>query len=134
VRGRGIVFASAWFVAASPRRLATPATFIPAAARFISTATGIRALMHISQGAAEGFNFPLVAQLLALGELHQFQNILHLIHRAFERFDDVHDFINRLADGGTTMGGFGNGDALGGDALGQAFDPLEQRLWLRGRG
>ena len=74
--------------------------------------------MDISQRVAEGFNLPLVAQLLALGEFHQFQNVLHLIHRMFQRLDDCHHFVNRLADGGTPRRGFG-------DPLGQTLDPLE---------
>ncbi len=90
-------------------------------------------MVDITKGAAEGFNLPLVAQLLALGEFHQFQNILHLIHRAFERLDDFHHFVNGLADGGAVVGGFGNGGAFDGDAFGQPLYALEQRLWLRCR-
>ncbi len=108
-----------------------PAVIISAAARFVATAAGVRALMNISQSAAEGFNFPLVAQLLALGEFHQFQDIFHLIHRAFQRLHDFHHFVNCLADGRTMMRGFGVGGALNGHPLGQALDALEQRLRLR---
>ena len=87
-------------------------------------------MVDISQGAAERFKLPLVAQLLALGEFHQLQYIFHLIHRTSERFNDFHHVVYCLADGRTMMGGFGNGGAMNGDALGQAMDALEQRLWL----
>ena len=86
--------------------------------------------MDIAQGAAERFNLPFVAQFLALGEFHEFQYIFHLIYRALEGVNDFHHFVNGLADGRTMMGGFSKGGAVYGDALGQAMDALEQRLWL----
>jgi len=107
--------------------------FAPASAWFIAPTT-VRALIDIAQGAPERVNFPFIAQFLALGEFHEFQNFFHLIHCTFERLDHLHHFVNRLADGGTMMRRFGHGDALGGDAFGQALDPLEQWLWCRRRG
>ncbi len=81
--------------------------------------------MDIAQGAPEGFNLPLVTEFLALGEFHEFQYIFHLIYRALEGVNDFHHFVNGLADGRTMMGGFSNGGAVDGDALGQAMDALQ---------
>jgi hypothetical protein len=129
--------ARAWFVIAPARGIATPAgvaltppTLAPAPTWFVATATGVRALVDIAQGAAERFNLPLVAQFLAFGEFHEFQYVFHLIHRALQGVYDFHHFINGLADGRTMMSGFGVGGALDGDAFGQPLDPLEQRFWL----
>ena len=82
-------------------------------------------MVNISQGAAERFNLPFVAQFLTLGEFHEFQYIFHLIHRPFEGVNDFHHFVNCLADGRTMMGGFSNGGAVDGDAFGQAMDALQ---------
>jgi hypothetical protein len=75
-------------------------------------------LVDIAQGAAEGFNLPLVAQFLTLGEFHEFQYIFHLIHRPFEGVNDFHHFVNGLADGRTMVGGFNHSGAVDGNALG----------------
>lgn len=82
-------------------------------------------MVNISQGAAEGFNLSFVAQLLALGEFHEFQHIFHLIHRALKGVNDFHHFVNCLADGRTMVGGFNNSGAVNGDALGQALNALQ---------
>ncbi len=87
-------------------------------------------MVDVSQGAAEGFNLPLVTQLLALGEFHEFQYILHLIYRALEGVNDFHHFVNGLADGRTMMGGFNHSGAVDGDTFGQAMNALEQGLWF----
>jgi hypothetical protein len=87
-------------------------------------------LVDVAQGAAEGFNLPLVAQFLALGEFHEFQYIFHLIHRALQGVNDFHHFVNGLADGRTMVGWFGNGGAVDGNAFGQAMNAMEQGLWL----
>jgi hypothetical protein len=55
---------------------------------------------QLLQGALEGFNFPLVAQLLAFGQFDQFQHFLHLFHRVTEFLDDFTNLFHRLADGG----------------------------------
>jgi hypothetical protein len=66
----------------------------------VAVATGIaritRAVGQLSQGAAQRLDLAFVSEFLALGEFDQFQNFFHLIYRALERFDDLHDFINRL--------------------------------------
>jgi hypothetical protein len=92
-------------------------------------------LVNIAQGAAKGFNLPLVTQFLALGEFHEFQYIFHLIYRALEGVNDFHHFVNGLADGRTMMGGFGNGGTVDGDAFCQAVNAMEQglRFWRGGR-
>jgi hypothetical protein len=37
---------------------------------------------------------------LALGMFDQFQNILHLCQGLFQGFDNSHDFVDGLTDGG----------------------------------
>jgi hypothetical protein len=51
------------------------------------------------QGAAQRFKLAFVRELLVLGQFHQPQNLLHLLQRLFQRFDDAPDFLNGLADG-----------------------------------
>jgi len=53
------------------------------------------------QGAAQRFQLAFVRDLLVLGQFHQPQNLLHLLQRLLQRFDDVSDFPDNLADGRT---------------------------------
>lgn len=86
-----------------------------------------RAIMQSPQGAAQRFDLAFVRELLAFGQFHQFQNFLHLIHGALERFHDLHHLINRLMNGGRAMLGFGTSH---GNALGQTLHAFEQRPGL----
>ena len=65
--------------------------------------------LQLAQGSPEGFDFTLVGQLLALGQLDQLQHFLHLIQSVPERISDLHHFVNRLPDGGTRRRGSGRG-------------------------
>ena len=56
-------------------------------------------LLQLAQQPAEGINLAFVGEFLAFGEFDQFQNILHLIERLSQRFDDLRHFAYRLADG-----------------------------------
>jgi hypothetical protein len=58
-----------------------------------------RAFVELAQGAAEIFDLAFVGEFLAFGHFNEFQDFFHLIHGAFEHFDDGHHFINRLMDG-----------------------------------
>jgi hypothetical protein len=66
---------------------------------FAPLASAASWLLQLAQSAAQGFNLAFVGELLPLGEFDQFQNILHLIERLFQRFDDLRHFGYRLADG-----------------------------------
>ena len=79
--------------------------------------------MQLAQGATKGFDFALISELLALRVFDQFQNILHLINGALERFDDFHNFVDRLADGSSAMNRLGRRMA---DALGKALNAFQQ--------
>ena len=56
-------------------------------------------MLQLAQHLAEGINLAFVAEFLPFGHFHQLQNILHLIERLFQRFDDLRHFAYRLADG-----------------------------------
>jgi hypothetical protein len=56
-------------------------------------------MLQLAQQLAEGINLAFIGELLPLGVFDQFQNILHLIERLFQRFDDLRHFADRLADG-----------------------------------
>ena len=56
-------------------------------------------MLQLAQQLAEGINLAFVAEFLPLGVFDQFQNILHLIERLFQRFDDLRHFGYRVADG-----------------------------------
>ena len=66
---------------------------------FVSLAPAAARLLQLAQQPAERINLAFVAELLPLGVFDQFQNILHLIERLFQRFDDLRHFGYRLADG-----------------------------------
>lgn len=57
------------------------------------------AVVELSQRAAEIFDLAFVGEFLAFGHLDEFQHFFHLIHGAFEDFNDGHDLINRLMNG-----------------------------------
>ena len=66
---------------------------------FAVLASAASRLLQLTQQPAEGINLAFVGEFLAFGEFDQFQNILHLIERLFQRFDDLRHFAYRLADG-----------------------------------
>jgi hypothetical protein len=66
---------------------------------FTSLAPATSRVLQLAQQPAEGINLAFVGEFLAFGEFDQFQNILHLIERLFQRFDDLCHFDYRLADG-----------------------------------
>jgi len=98
-------------------------TGLPRIPRFAGT------VVHLSQGAAERFNLSFVGKLLTFRQLDEFQHFLHLIHSAFQRLDDFHHLINRLADRRATV----RGSRLD-DTFGELLNALDQRLWLRRAG
>jgi len=61
--------------------------------------------LKLAQGAEQRFDLAFVGELLAFGEFDQFQNFFHLLQRLFQRFDDLHHFVDGLADGGTIRPG-----------------------------
>ncbi len=95
-----------WRTHIAPIPRAALVTLISATSLRLLLGTGIplvttltaRAITDLAQSAAKRFDLPLVCQLLTFRQLHQFQNFLHLIHGPFQRFDDLHDFIDRLVD------------------------------------
>jgi hypothetical protein len=56
-------------------------------------------MLQLAQQPAERINLAFVAELLPLGVFDQFQNILHLIERLSQGFDNLHHFVHGLADG-----------------------------------
>ncbi len=56
-------------------------------------------MLQLAQQLAQGINLAFVAELLPLSMFDEFQNILHLIERLFQRFDDLCHFVYSLADG-----------------------------------
>jgi len=74
--------------------IAAAATLV---ALFAGTVGG--AFVKLAQCAAEIFDLAFVGEFLAFGHFDEFQDFFHLINRAFEDFDDGHDFINRLVNG-----------------------------------
>ena len=57
--------------------------------------------LKLAQGAQQRLDLAFVRELLAFGMLDQFQNFFHLLQCLFQRFDDLHHFVDGLADGGT---------------------------------
>ena len=66
---------------------------------FVSLAPAASRVLQLAQQPAERINLAFVGELLPLGVFDQFQNILHLIERLFQRFDDLRHFAYSLADG-----------------------------------
>ncbi len=97
------------------------ATLLPRIPRPVRGA--LRAIMKLPQGAAQRFDLAFVREFLALGQFHQFQHFLHLIGGVLERFDNVHDFVNRLVDGGNAMLQIGPA----GRPLRETLHPFQQR-------
>lgn len=60
---------------------------IPVSLRFIPRG------LNPAQGAPQIFNLPFIIQLLFLRQFNQFQNVLHLFQRLFERFHNPSHFI-----------------------------------------
>lgn len=79
-------------------------------------------IIQLAQRAAQRFDLSFVGQFLAFGQLDQFQNFFHLIHRVLQRLDDFHHLVNRLMDGGGAMFRFGTTHPIG-----QTLDAFEQR-------
>ena len=52
-----------------------------------------------AQGAAEIFNFPLIAEFLLLGQFNQAQHFLHLLQRLFEGLDNMAHVVQSFHDG-----------------------------------
>jgi hypothetical protein len=55
--------------------------------------------MEPPQLLAQRFDFALVGGLLALGQFQQFEHFIELVERLAERGNDLHHFIDGLADG-----------------------------------
>jgi hypothetical protein len=81
--------------------LITGFTLIPLIALLpeILTPTARRGALKLPQGAAQGFNFTLISELLAVGHFHQFQNFIHLLQGHAQGIHHFGDFLNRLAHG-----------------------------------
>jgi len=58
-------------------------------------------LMNSAQRLTQRINFPLVSELLALGQFDELEHFLHLVERLFQRLNNLRHFFNRLADGGS---------------------------------
>jgi hypothetical protein len=66
---------------------------------FASLAPAASRMLQLAQQPAERINLMFVGEFLALGVFDEFQNILHLIERLFQGFDNLHHFVHGLADG-----------------------------------
>jgi len=78
---------------------------------FASLASAASWLLQLAQQPAEGINLAFVSEFLAFGKLDQFQNLLHLIERLPQRFNNLRHFAHRLADGGIVrLGGAWRGN------------------------
>ncbi len=79
---------------------------------FAALTSAAPGLLQLAQQPAEGINLAFVSKFLAFGKLDQFQNILHLIERLPQRFDDLRHLAHRLADGGIVrLDGTGRGNS-----------------------
>jgi hypothetical protein len=56
--------------------------------------------LQLAQQSAERIQLVLVGELLPFGMFHQLQNFLHALQRLFQSGDDLHHFVDGLADGG----------------------------------
>jgi hypothetical protein len=63
-------------------------------------APGAHIPLELPQGAAQGFNFAFVRQLLAVGQFHQLQHLVHLLEGLAQGRHHFGDFFDGLADGG----------------------------------
>ena len=63
--------------------------------------------LQLVQRAAQRGDLVLVGGFLAFSHFDQFEHFFHLLQRLFERFDNLPDFRNRLAD--LRRGGLCNG-------------------------
>jgi hypothetical protein len=59
----------------------------------------VAARLKLAQRTQQRFDFAFVGEFLAFGQLDQLQNFLHLLERLLQRFDDLHHFVDGLADG-----------------------------------
>ena len=59
----------------------------------------LRWTVEAAQLLAQGFDFPFVGGLLALGQFQQLQHFVELIQRLAKGRDDLHHFIDGLVDG-----------------------------------
>jgi hypothetical protein len=66
---------------------------------FASLAPAASRMLQLAQHPVERINLMFVGEFLALGVFDEFQNILHLIERLFQGFDNLHHFVHGLADG-----------------------------------
>lgn len=69
--------------------------------------------LDVAERAAQFINFPLVGELLALGNLDQFEHFIHLVVQ----------FLQRVGDESRMRHGFVDGGVLGGTEIG-GLDPL----------
>jgi hypothetical protein len=65
-------------------------------ASFFPAAPG---LLQLAQQTAQGINLAFIGEFLAFGKFDQLQNILHLIERFSQRFDNLRHFAYCLANG-----------------------------------
>jgi len=72
--------------------------FVPLMPLVITRTTAAR-LLQLPQRPPQGINLPFVRALLSLGEFGQFQDLLHLVEDALERFDYFGNLFDGLADG-----------------------------------
>jgi len=56
--------------------------------------------LQLPQSASQRFDFMFIGQFLPFGQFHEFQHFFQLLHRVFERLDDLHHLMDGLADGG----------------------------------
>ena len=57
--------------------------------------------LDAAQCPAQFLDLALVRQLLALGQFHQLEDLIELIHRVLQRFRDLRGMQHRLMDGRT---------------------------------
>ena len=88
------------------------ASFAPFAS-LTSLAPAAARVLQLAQQPAERVNLMFIGQLLALGMFHQLQDILHLLQRELQGFDNSRHFADGLADGGTVRPDRRNGRRSG---------------------
>jgi len=60
--------------------------------------------LNAAQCAAQFFNLAFIGQLLALGDLHEFQHFIQMIQQMLERLGNLRGVFHCLADGGSFGG------------------------------
>ena len=80
--------------------------------------------LQLPERAAQRFDLLLVAGFLPLGHFCEFKHVFHLAEHALERFNNLRDLVDRLADGGALRSARGRnltGDCGNGFQHGGAF-------------